>query len=195
MAAKKAGKQPEEKAAVLTAIPEWADAGAIGDLVGLSERRIQQLTRSGVLETGTPPGRKAKKYPTCKTVQRYIAHVKQKALEDAEGVAEVEELSLKKLRAEVELKESQGELHRLKTAIAAGKYVDTENAGRELAEFLRSFRQFALDMPARAVRSMPGQVDIVTAKAMEKAMRPELEAMLTAFTDAVLELGDGVKAG
>lgn len=195
MAAKKAGKQPEEKAAVLTAIPEWADAGAIGDLVGLSERRIQQLTRSGVLETGTPPGRKAKKYPTCKTVQRYIAHVKQKALEDAEGVAEVEELSLKKLRAEVELKESQGELHRLKTAIAAGKYVDTENAGRELAEFLRSFRQFALDMPARAVRSMPGQVDIVTAKAMEKAMRTELEAMLTAFTDAVLELGDGVKAG
>lgn len=195
MVAKKAGKQPEEKAAVLTAIPEWADAGAIGDLVGLSERRIQQLTRSGVLETGTPPGRKAKKYPTCKTVQRYIAHVKQKALEDAEGVAEVEELSLKKLRAEVELKESQGELHRLKTAIAAGKYVDTENAGRELAEFLRSFRQFALDMPARAVRSMPGQVDIVTAKAMEKAMRTELEAMLTAFTDAVLELGDGVKAG
>lgn len=195
MAAKKAGKQPEEKAAVLTAIPEWADSGAIGDLVGLSERRIQQLTRSGVLETGTPPGRKAKKYPTCKTVQRYIAHVKQKALEDAEGVAEVEELSLKKLRAEVELKESQGELHRLKTAIAAGKYVDTENAGRELAEFLRFFRQFALDMPARAVRSMPGQVDIVTAKAMEKAMRTELEAMLNAFTDAVLELGDGVRAG
>ena len=189
------GKAPAEKAAILTAIPEWADAGAIGELVGLSERRIQQLTRSGVLETGAPPGRKARKYRTCQTVRTYIAHVRQKAQDDAEGAAELEELGLKKLRAEVELKESQGELHRLKTAIAAGKYVDTENAGRELAEFLRSFRQFALDMPARAVRSMPGQVDAVTAKAIERAMRTELEAMLGAFTDAVLELGNGAKAG
>ena len=189
-------KKPEEKAAVLTAVPEWADAGAIGELVGLSERRIQQLTRSGVLEAEAPPGRKARKYRTCKTVQRYVAHVRQKAQDDAGGAAELEELGLKKLRAEVELKESQGELHRLKTAIAAGKYLDTENAGRELGAFLRSFQQFALDMPARAVRSMPGQVDAVTAKAMERAMRTELEAMLSAFTDAVLELAEGgAKAG
>lgn len=194
--AKNAGKKPAEKAAILTAIPEWADTGAIGELVGLSERRIQQLTRSGVLETEIPPGRKARKYRTCQTVRTYIAHVRQKAQDDAEGAAELEELGLKKLRAEVELKESQGELHRLKTAIAAGKYVDTENAGRELAEFLRSFRQFALDIPARAVRSIPGQVDAVTAKAMERAMRTELETMLAAFTDAVLELGEGgAKAG
>lgn len=193
---KKLNAAPVEKPAILTAIPDWADAGAIGELVGLSERRIQQLTRSGVLETEVPPGRKARKYRTCKAVQKYIAHVRQKAQDDAKDVAELEELGLKKLRAEVELKESQGELHRLKTAIAAGKYVDTENAGRELAEFLRSFRRFALDMPARAVRSMPGQVDAVTAKSMEKTMRAEMEAMLTAFADAVTELGEGsVKAG
>lgn len=193
---KKAGSGPAEKAPVLSAIPDWADAGAIGELVGLSERRIQQLTRSGILETETPPGRKARKYRTCQTVRRYIDHVKQKAQSDGAGEAEMEELSLKKLRAEVELKESQGQLHKLKTAIAEGKYVDTENAGRELAEFLRAFRQFALDMPARAVRSMPGQVDAVTAKAMERAMRAELETMLNAFADAVMELSEGgEKAG
>lgn len=195
MAAKKTSKRGLEKAAILTAVPGWADAGAIGELVGLSERRIQQLGRSGVLETESPPGWRAKKYPTCKTIQRYIAHVKQEAEEKAGCASALEELGLKKLRAEVELKESQGELHRLKTAIAAGKYVDTENAGRELAEFLRSFRQFALDMPARAVRSIPGQVDAVTAKAMERAMRMEMEAMLNTFADAVLELGKGAKAG
>lgn len=193
--AKKTNGKPVEKAAILTAVPGWADAGAIGELVGLGERRIQQLARSGVLETEAPPGWKAKKYPTCKTIQRYIAHVKQEAEEKAGCASDLEELGLKKLRAEVELKESQGELHRLKTAIAAGKYVDTENAGRELAEFLRSFRQFALDMPVRAVRSIPGQVDVVTAKAMERAMRTEMEAMLNTFADAVLELGKGAKAG
>ena len=193
--AKKAGGASAEKALILTAVPEWADAGAIGELVGLSERRIQQLTRSGVLEAEAPPGRRARKYRTRQTVRKYIAHVRQKAQEDVGGASDMEELSLKKLRAEVELKESQGELHRLKTAIAAGKYLDTENAGRELAELFRAFRQFALNMPARAVRSMPGQVDAVTAKAMEKTMRAELESMLAAFTDAVTELGNGVKAG
>jgi len=194
--AQKTGGKTAEKAPILTAVPEWADAGAIGELVGLSERRIQQLTRSGVLETEAPPGRKARKYRTCQTVRRYIDHVKQKAQGDGAGETELEELSLKKLRAEVELKESQGQLHRLKTAIEEGKYLDTESAGRELASFLRSFRQFAMDMPARAVRSMPGQVDAVTAKAMEKTMRTELEAMLNAFTDAVTELGEGgAKAG
>ena len=193
--AKKTNGKPVEKAAILTAVPGWADADAIGELVGRSGRTIQSLARRGVLETEAPPGWKAKKYPTCKTIQRYIAHVKQEAEEKAGCASDLEELGLKKLRAEVELKESQGELHRLKTAIAAGKYVDTENAGRELAEFLRSFRQFALDMPVRAVRSIPGQVDVVTAKAMERAMRTEMEAMLNTFADAVLELGHGVKAG
>ena len=193
--AKKTNGKPMEKAAILTAVPGWADADAIGELVGRSGRTIQSLARRGVLETEAPPGWKAKKYPTCKTIQRYIAHVKQEAEEKAGCASDLEELGLKKLRAEVELKESQGELHRLKTAIAAGKYVDTENAGRELAEFLRSFRQFALDMPARAVRSIPGQVDVVTAKAMERAMRTEMEAMLNTFADAVLELGKGAKAG
>ena len=193
--AKKTNGKPVEKAAILTAVPGWADADAIGELVGRSGRTIQSLARRGVLETEAPPGWKAKKYPTCKTIQRYIAHVKQEAEEKAGCASDLEELGLKKLRAEVELKESQGELHRLKTAIAAGKYVDTENAGRELAEFLRSFRQFALDMPVRAVRSIPGQVDVVTAKAMERAMRTEMEAMLNTFADAVLELGKGAKAG
>lgn len=193
--AKKTNGKPVEKAAILTAVPGWADADAIGELVGRSGRTIQSLARRGVLETEAPPGWKAKKYPTCKTIQRYITHVKQEAEEKAGCASDLEELGLKKLRAEVELKESQGELHRLKTAIAAGKYVDTENAGRELAEFLRSFRQFALDMPVRAVRSIPGQVDVVTAKAMERAMRMEMEAMLNTFADAVLELGKGAKAG
>jgi len=63
--AKKADGKAAEKAPILTAVPEWADAGAIGELVGLSERRIQQLTRSGVLEAEAPPGRKARKYRTC----------------------------------------------------------------------------------------------------------------------------------
>ena len=105
MAPKKGShKSGEEQApAILTIIPDWADAAAIGMLVGLSDRQIQNLTRSGVLTKETPPGRKVQKYRTCKAVQQYIAHVKQKAGEQEHP----KELVLRKLEAEVKLKESQ----------------------------------------------------------------------------------------
>lgn len=97
---------PEPPPAILTIIPDWADAAAIGMLVGLSDRQIQNLTRSGVLTKETPPGRKVQKYRTCRAVQQYIAHVKQRAGEQGQP----KDLALRKLEAEVKLKESQGQL-------------------------------------------------------------------------------------
>ena len=116
--------------AVLTGtVPEWANSTAIAQLLGKTTRRIQQLTQDGILETEVPPGGGARKYRTCETIQRYIAHVEQKAQEVGEG-GRLAELNLKKLEAEVALKESQGSLHRLKTAIAEGKYIPEKSPGR-----------------------------------------------------------------
>ncbi len=117
--AKKAAKT--EKPAVLTgAVPEWSNTTAIAKILGKTVRRIQQLTQEGVLETEVPPNGGARKYRTCETVQRYIAHVEQKAQETGEN-GRTAELNLKKLEAEVELKESQGQLHRLKTRHSGGQ--------------------------------------------------------------------------
>ena len=82
-------------------------------------RRVQQLTQDGVLETEVPPGGGARKYRTCETVQRYIAHIEQKAQETGEK-SRTAELALKKLEAEVKLKESQGQLASIKADIAEG---------------------------------------------------------------------------
>lgn len=188
-AAKKAApKKPKaEKPAVLTgAVPEWSNPTAIGKLLGKSVRRIQQLTQDGVLETEVPPGGGARKYRTCETVQRYIAHVEQKAQETGER-GRAAELALKKLEAEVELKESQGQLHRLKTAIAEGKYIPADQAAEELAEFMAMFKKFAMNIPSRTVGTLAGYADALTIRTMEKTMRKELETMLTAFSDAAME--------
>ena len=78
-AAKKAApKKPKaEKPAVLTGtVPEWSSTGVIAQMLGFKGcRRVQQLTQDGVLETEVPPGGGARKYRTCETVQRYIAHI------------------------------------------------------------------------------------------------------------------------
>ena len=182
-AASKAAKAPT----ALNTVPEWASTTAVAKLLGKTTRRIQQLTQDGVLETEVPPGGGARKYKTCETIQRYIAHIEQKAQETA-AASSTAELNLRKLEAEVELKESQGQLHKLKTAIAEGKYIKAEEATRDLADFMAMFKKFAMNIPPRTVKSIAGYADPHTARAMEKAMRKELEDMLAVFVDAA-EIG------
>ena len=171
--------------AVLTGtVPEWANSTAIAQLLGKTTRRIQQLTQDGILKTEVPPGGGARKYRTCDTIQRYIDHVERKAQEIGEG-GRLAELNLKKLEAEVALKESQGSLHRLKTAIAEGKYLPAEQATEELAEFMTAFQKFAMTIPARMAGAMSGYADAITIRNAQKAIRKELETMLTAYVDAM----------
>ena len=180
-----------EKPAVLSGtVPEWSSTTVISQLLGKTVRRVQQLTQEGVLETEIPPGGGARKYRTCATVQRYVAYVEAKAQETGEN-SRAAELTLKKLEAEVELKESQGQLHRMKTAIAEGRYLAADHATEELTEFMDSFKKFAMNIPPRMAGTMSGYADTVAIRAMEKAMRKELESLLAAFSDgAIVEQED-----
>lgn len=176
-----------EKPAVLSGtVPEWSSTTVISQLLGKTVRRVQQLTQEGVLETEIPPGGGARKYRTCATVQRYVAYVEAKAQETGEN-SRAAELTLKKLEAEVELKESQGQLHRLKTAIAERRYLPTEQATAELNEFLETFKRFALNIPARVAANLTGAADAVTVRGVERSLRKELEAMLETFVDAAVQ--------
>ena len=171
-----AKKEKSNKPAVLSGtVPEWASTSVIAQLLGKTVRRVQQLTQEGVLETEIPPGGGTRKYRTCETIQR-------KAHETGEN-SRATELTLKKLEAEVELKESQGQLHRLKTAIAEGRYLPAEQVTEEMTEFLTTFKKFALNIPPRMAGSLSGSADVVAVRAMEKAMRKELEKLLATFTD------------
>lgn len=192
---KATGKAANTKPAVWTgSVPEYASAAVIAQLLGFSGvRRVQQLTQDGILETEVPPGGGARKYKTCETIQRYIAHIRQKAQETGEN-SRTAELNLKKLEAEVELKESQGQLHRLKTAIAEGKYISAEQATEELAEFMAMFKKFALNIPPRIAGTIAAYADAGAVRAIEKSTRKELEAMLATYSDAaMMEMGEAEK--
>lgn len=185
---KKTAKKAEKPAVLTGAVPEWSNTTAIARLLGKTVRRVQQLTQEGVLETEVPPGGGARKYRTCATVQRYIAHVEAKAQETGEN-SRTAELNLKKLEAEVELKESQGQLHRMKTAIAEGKYISAEQATEDLATFLAAFRKFAGNIPARAVAELAGSADTVMVRTLKRSIGKDLDTMLTAYADAAMEQG------
>ena len=171
---------------VLTQVPEWASTTAIAQLIGRSTRRVQQLTQDGVLSTEVPPGGGARRYRTARTIQDYMAWQEQKAREDLSG-STLEELTIKKLQAEVELKESQGALHQLKTAIAEGKYLPAEQVQGDLSDFLRRLKQFADRIPARVAGTMSGYLDGAAARAMKKDLQQELDGLFEAFVAAHIQ--------
>lgn len=184
--AKKTAKKAEKPTVLTGTVPEWSNTTAIAQLLGKTVRRVQQLTQEGVLETEVPPGGGARKYRTCATVQRYIAHVEARAQETGEN-SRTAELNLKKLEAEVELKESQGQLHRLKTAIAEGKYISADQATEDMTEFMAVFKKFVKNLPTRTAGILAGSADQVAVRSLKKTMAKELDAMLTAYSDATVE--------
>ena len=168
---------------VLTQVPEWASTTAIAQLIGRSTRRVQQLTQDGVLSTEVPPGGGARRYRTARTIQDYMAYQEQKVRDELSG-STLEELTIKKLQAEVELKESQGALHKLKTAIAEGKYLPAEQVQGDLSDFLRRLKQFSDRIPSRAAGTMSGYLDGAAARAMKKDLQQELDGLFEAFVAA-----------
>ena len=119
----------------------------LAQLFGVSGRRVGQLTEDGVIEKD---GRGV--YDLEKTVKAYIKYLSDKAYAREESMTEAE-LKDQKLRAEVALKESQKDLHELKTEIAKGQYVPVEEVELDYKKFFATFKKFAMAMPSR--RALP----------------------------------------
>ena len=89
----------------------------IASLFGVTVRRVQQLTQEGIISTTKT--KEGNRYELAPTIQRYVKYLSDKAYGKSKSEKEAE-LREQKLQAEIALKESQGEMHRLKTEIASG---------------------------------------------------------------------------
>ena len=165
----------------------------IAQLFGVTVRRIQQLTQEGVLPTtDTIEGRR---YDLVPTIQSYVKYLSDKAYGKNRSEKE-NELREQKMKAEIALKESQGELHRLRTDIAAGKYISVEEVVLDYTRFFVTFKNFAMAIPIRMTEMISGIVDPVEARRIEKTLQQEVRRILTAFVLAgVTDIGgtDGKK--
>ena len=169
----------------------------LAKLFGLSVRRCHELTQEGILPTiAAPkggPGR-ARCYDLVPTVQKYVAYLSQKAFHKRGPSDREAELKTQKLEADIALKESQGELHRLKTAIAAGEYISIEEVKLDYARFFVSLKKFSMSIPARTVGMLSGQLDPLEARKMEKELSAEIAALLDSFVVAGVTPKDAKEA-
>lgn len=150
----------------------------IAQLFGVSVRRIQQLTQDGVINTvQTKQGRR---YELAPTIQKYIKYLSDKAYGKSQSET-VSKLKEQKLRAEVALKESQGELHKLRTEIAAGNYISVEEVKADYGRFFVVFKNFALSIPSKMAGRLAGVVDPVEVREIENDLQKEIKKLLNGF--------------
>ena len=95
----------------------------IAQLFGVTVRRVQQLTQEGIISTTKilEDGKSVRRYDLVPTIQAYVKYLSDKAYGKQHRTDKEIELREQKMQADIALKESQGELHRLKTEIAAGQ--------------------------------------------------------------------------
>lgn len=168
----------------------------IASLFGVSVRRIQQLTQEGIISTepAVINGRRCRAYELESTIQKYAQYLSDKAHGKKRAEREML-LKEQKLEAEVALKESQGELHRIKTEIAAGKYISIEEVRMDYSKFFIVFKKFAVSLPARIAGMLSGSLEPVEARRLEKEIAEEINQLLAAFVVAgyVEQAEDGEK--
>lgn len=158
----------------------------IAQLFGVSVRRIQQLTQEGVINTTKvlDGGRSVRRYDLVPTIQSYIQYLSEKAYGKAGRSEKEMELREKKMEADAMLKESQSELHRIKTEIAAGRYISIEEVKMDYSKFFVVFKKFAMALPSRIIGMISGALEPVESRRVEKEIADEINRLLGAFVIA-----------
>ena len=150
----------------------------IASLFGVTVRRVQQLTQEGIISTTKT--KEGNRYELAPTIQRYVKYLSDKAYGKSKSEKEAE-LREQKLQAEIALKESQGEMHRLKTEIASGKYIDIEEVKMDYSRFF-CFIQKVCIIPAEPTirqnqRSLRPDGDSLDRKGSERRNHPVIKQL------------------
>ena len=145
-------------------------------------RSVQYLAENGVIKPidVTIDHRRVKRYDLLPTITAAVTYYRNKVYNKEQKRSE-SELKSQKLMAEIALKESQGELHRLKTDIAAGRYISVEEIRVSLTKYFVEFKTYMLTIPARLIGRLAGVVTPVEARRLETELQREVENQLRQF--------------
>ena len=156
----------------------------LAEWFGVTQQNVLELTRNGILHqiTDEKSGRVTRKYDLKATMREYGKYLRAKAM--GRATVTEEELKKKKLEVDIALKESQGELHRLKTSIANGEYISVQEVQIDYDKFFVTFKKFALGLPARVIGLISGYLDPAEGRKLEKELSNEVSSVLEAFVIA-----------
>ena len=166
----------------------------LAQLFGVTSRRIEQLIEDGVI-SGTKAHNNRLKFDLEETIKKYVQYLSDKAKGRSQSETEAD-LKEQKLRAEIALKESQGELHRLRTDIALGNYIPIEAVKADYSRFFIIFKNFANTLPSKLAGRLTGVITPVEVREIEHEMQEDIKRSLEEFVSRATvekkEVDDGI---
>lgn len=168
------------------------ESKVIAKLFNVTVRRIQQLTQEGVLDTVSVMDgkRELRRYELVPTIRKYIAYLSDKAYGKQSATAKERSLKERKMAAEADLKESQTELHKLRTKIATGEYISKEQVKLDYSRFFVAFKNMAMSIPSICSGRVSAYVDPTEARRLEKDLAEDISKLLSSFVAAGVSPGD-----
>ncbi len=148
-------------------------ARVLAKLLKLSERRVQQLVKEGVLTK-----EKNGQYPMIENIHRYIDYIGVRAKNDDSDIDLNVALKEEKLR----LIKAQADNEEIKARLASNKAIDAEQLEHALAEVLGMMRNKLLSIPERVETTLVGETD---KDVFKKILTAELKDAMYAACDGV----------
>lgn len=153
----------------------------LAQILGITERTLVNLSRDGIIHPFKEKvnNRMVNRYKVAESIRSYVDSLQVRASGRRSQTEEA--LRRRKLEVDIQLKESQGELHQLKTAIASGKYIAVAEVQMDYEKFFMVFKRFALSLPARIVGLIAGKLEPVEARRLEQEISQDINGLLESF--------------
>mgnify|MGYP003298788084 CR=1 FL=1 len=137
---------------------DYVSSTDLSILFKLTSRRIQQLTADGILNAELDSTRK-RRYKLGINVQNYVLYLSDKAYDREKRETDADKLVLKKLQAEVDLKEAKAAMAQLELAELEGRMHRSEDVEDMTADLCLNIRSNLLAMPGQLAKDVAEETD------------------------------------
>ncbi len=144
----------------------------IAKLFGVTDRRVQQLAKEGVIPTAQT---RPYKFDLLPTVQAYIKHLSEKANGKEAKSADTVQAEADKLRAEADLKQSKAKIAELQLKELEGKMHRSEDVEAMTNDLVYAIRSMIMALPGRLAMDV---VQTKTAAEASAVIRSECSKIL-----------------
>lgn len=142
------------------------NSATIGKLFGVTERRVQQLAKEGIIPaTETRPY----KFDLLPTVQAYIRHLSERANGKESKNSDTVQAEADKLRAEADLKQSKAKIAEIQLKELEGKMHRSEDVEAMTTDLVFTIRSMTMALPGRLAMDVVQAGNAAEASALIRA--------------------------
>lgn len=149
----------------------------IGKLFGVTDRRVQQLAKDGIIPAAA---KRPYKFDLLPTVQAYIKYLSEKANGRESKNADTVQAEADKLRAEADLKQSKAAIAGLQLKELEGKMHRSEDVEAATNDLVYSVRSMIMALPGRLAMDV---VQCVNANEASALIRSECFKILNELSN------------